>query len=66
MKNFRQVINQNVGKKTKKTLTSQQTYPYRVRRHFLKFYEVFVHIVKVGSVFKKQPLCLCLYSSVYA
>ena len=55
MMNFWQVINQNVEKKKKKNVHKQI---YIGVTDILKFYKVFVHIVKVDSVFKKQRFCL--------
>ena len=49
--NFWQVINQNVEKKQKKNVHKQISIGVT---DISKFYKVFVHIVKVDSVFKKQ------------
>ena len=57
MMNFWQVINQNVEKKKKKK-TPVHKQIYIGVTDISKFYEVFVHIVKVDSVFKKQRFCL--------
>ena len=55
MMNFWQVINQNVEKKQKKNVHKQISIGVT---DISKFYKVFVHIVKVDSVFKKQRFCL--------
>ena len=58
MMNFWQVINQNVEKKQKKNVHKQI---YIGVTDISKFYKVFVHIVKVDSVFKNSGFAYILY-----